>query len=236
MRSYIPSFIALLAVVPAFLQSTHAQGRRTNVPPSPAQAAMERMQPDQAKIRDLAASLKQAILELNQLRQVPQSDPEFKNVPAAIDTQDQRILKLAAVIYGLVGDDGLADAIVNQRQSLQALLATGLPARERQVLIDAGFTDLDVAELSVTVQLKAEAALAHLDTSDQRKRLDSADKKVSPASVVKIAAGALLIGVDVGSRFIPMLNAVTAFEAFGSVAGGMGMVADGLEPKPATEH
>ncbi|HEY3826476.1 MAG TPA: hypothetical protein VGL82_18060 [Bryobacteraceae bacterium] len=233
MRLHISFPILLVTIALGFADSAHAQGRGTNAPRSPAQAAMERMQPDQTKIRDLANSLKQAILELNRLRRIPQNDPDFKSVSSAIAAQDQKILKLAAVVYGLAKEDGLADAIVNQERSLQALLANGLPARERQVLSDAGFSELDIAELSVTVQLKSAESLPHLDTSDQRKKLDSAGSKISPASVIKIAAGALLISVDIGSRFIPLLNAVTAFEAFGSVAGGMEMVADGLEPKPA---
>ncbi len=70
--------------------------------------------------------------------------------------------------------------------------------------------------------------LAALDPNDQQNKLNKADPKMAPSKIVKIGAGALLVGFDIGSRFIPMLNAVTAQQAVTSVASGVVLVADGF--------
>jgi hypothetical protein len=52
---------------------------------------------------------------------------------------------------------------------------------------------------------------------------------MSVKSVTQIGAGVLLIGADIGSRWIPGLNVVTAQVAITSVANGMVLVATGFD-------
>jgi len=223
--------IALSAEAHSFVQPPRPGPRG----PSPAQKALERATKDQDQIRALSAKLKDSLLELNKLRQIPPNDPQYKNVGDLIAKQNLVVLQLASAIYALAQGNGLAAAVVEQRQSLQGLIVNGLPARERQTLLDAGLTLSDVAELSVAIQLYGDEALRSMDPVGQRKQLEvsaTQGAKMSTAKVVKIGAGALLIGVDVGSRFIPLLNVVTAFEAISSVAGGMIAISDALSDRP----
>src|SRR5438309_370024 len=183
-------------------------GQRQSQPPrrpSPAQEAMERARKDQDQVRDLSAKLKEALLELNRLKQVPPSDPQYKAVPDLIARQSAVVLQLASAIYSIVQGNGLASAVLDQRQSLQGLMTNGLPARERQELADAGFTPTDIAELSVTIQLHGMETLNRLNPVEQKKQLETAvggAARARIATVLKIGGGALLIGLDVGSRFI----------------------------------
>ena len=110
-------------------------------------------------------------------------------------------------------------------------MKNGLPGSERQALAEAGFTDQEIADLAAVIQLNAADALASVDFDGQAKKVGSMKGAAPQKSVLKIGAGVLLIGVDIGSRFIPLLNAVTAFEAVTSIANGVVFVADGLKPE-----
>jgi hypothetical protein len=214
--------------------SASAQPSTPPPKPTPAQQALERAAKDQQQIRDLALKLKDALLELNRLSAVPPSDPAYKSVPDLILKQSGVVLQLAAAIYSIAQGDGLAAAVVDQRQSLQALLRGGLPPKEREVLAQAGFSDVDIAELSTRIQLYGTDMLDRLNLADQKKRLDEVARtgKWSLKNVLKIGGGALLISVDVGSVFIPLLTPFTAFEVISSVGGGILAIGDGLPDKP----
>ena len=177
--------------------------------------------------------MKEELLTLNRLRQVQPNDPDYKAVPTQIAVQDEKVLQLSATILSLIQESGLPDAILDQRQQIRTLMKNGLPDSERQALREAGFTSGEIADLSAVIQLKAPDALANVDFDNQTKKTESMKGSAPTRSVVKIGAGALLIGVDIGSRFIPLLNAVTAFEAITSVASGAVLVEDGLKPAPA---
>ena len=117
--------------------------------------------------------------------------------------------------------------IANEKPFVSGLLANGLSAGDREALHEAGFTREEIADLSATIRVMSVRGLP-----DQKITIPK-DPKTATGAVLKIGAGALLIGVDIGSRFIPLLNAVTTFEAISSVAGGTALVADGIAPKEA---
>jgi hypothetical protein len=228
-RASVSGAALLTCFIGFALQEGRAQNRPSNVRQTPVQA-LQRMQPDQPKIQDLSLRLKQELLTLNQLRRVPPNDPGYKNVPAQIVAQNEKVLQLAATIFGLLQGSGLPEIIASQRQQITALTKNGLPERERQVLVEAGFTGMDIAALSTVIQLSATDSPAKVDFGSSTKEIASKKGTTPTMSVVKIGAGALLIGFDIGSRFIPLLNAVTAFEAITSVSSGIVLVEDGLKP------
>jgi hypothetical protein len=241
MRGLLSRVALGLTVLLLVSADVSAQGRQGGPPPRQRQtpegqrlgkagrAAFERAARHQDQIRDLTARLKRELLELNKLRHLPPSEASSPAVAKEIEARKAAILKLSATIYALMSGDGLADAILSERPALERFQANGLPPSEQQELEDAGFTDDEIAELNITVRMESKARLETLKAGDQVDKLKSADRSMSVKNVAQIAAGTLLIGTDIGSRWIPGLNAVTAQAAITSVANGMVLVATGFD-------
>ena len=121
---------------------------------------------------------------------------------------------------------GIGNTIVTERQALEVLQRNGLPLAEQEELAAAGFTDVEIAELSAAVAM---AAGRIPDLPGQADSLKKADPKISAKRVAQIGAGTLLVGFDIGSRWIPMLNVVTAQQAITSVANGIVLIATGFD-------
>lgn len=188
----------------------------------------------QDRIRTASRELREQLLEINRLRQIGSDSPDYRSAQELITTHAETALKLSADIYARVETYGIGTSIVDQQQAL-ALVRNGLPPDERNVLIDAGFPEKDVADISAEIQLLGRTPMPKTRVADERNGLEAARRTDYIGKTLKIGGGALLIGVDTTSRFIPIVSTATAIEAVTSIASGMDMIADGLDTKPPSQ-
>ena len=107
------------------------------------------------------------------------------------------MIKRAIGIYTVLDKSGFAGAVAPLVPRTLPALSNGLPARERELLADAGFSVQEIALISVTVQLRARELMPQMSAAPQKaaiEKLQSSRPPVAQSSGLALVADALDAG------------------------------------------
>jgi len=201
-------------------------------PPSPQLEAARRVtEADSNAIRASSQRLKDVLAELNQLAAIPATDRRHDGAQKRIAELSDEVIKQTIAIYTVLDKSGVGNAASTLAPTSLPGLANGLAPRERELLAEAGFSTREITEISIVLTLRSRELMPKISAAQQRAELEQPQTRRMPVGkILRLGAGGLMIGYDIGSLFIPMVNVVSAGTMITSVTGGMVVIGEAMAP------